>query len=212
MTDKKRPYRMKRRAELEAATRLRITESAVFLHGSIGPAQTSIAAIAKHAGVRRSTVYRHFPDEHALYSACSAHWRATNPPPDIAQWAKIADPDLRLKSALAEFCAYYRRTERMWQNVLRDEEVVPVLKPLLNGYRQYLAAARQVLGAGRNLPAPAQREVDAVISHALSFHTWRSLAIEQGLDDAAIVRLLCVWAKAASSLAAPRQLSTSAAK
>jgi len=79
---------MKRRAELEAATRLRITESAMALHESVGPAQTSITAIAEKAGVRRSTVYRHFPDEETLFAACSSHWRALNPPPDLTGFAK----------------------------------------------------------------------------------------------------------------------------
>ena len=83
MSDQKRQYRMKRRAEQEAQTRRRITESAVELHGTLGPARTSISAIAERAGVRRSTVYRHFPDEAALFGACSAHWAAANPPPDI---------------------------------------------------------------------------------------------------------------------------------
>ena len=70
MADQKRPYRMKRRAELEEETRRRITESAVALHERVGPAQTSITAIAELAGVRRSTVYRHFPDEETLFAAC----------------------------------------------------------------------------------------------------------------------------------------------
>ena len=87
MTDQKRPYRMKRRAELEELTRRRITESAVALHGTLGPARTSISALAEHAGVRRSTVYRHFPDEASLFAACTAHWAAANPVPDIGAWA-----------------------------------------------------------------------------------------------------------------------------
>src|SRR5438034_9663481 len=92
MTDQKRPYRMKRRAELEERTRRRITESAVALHGTVGPARTSISAVAERAGVRRSTVYRHFPDEPALFAACSAHWRAANPRPDLERWSAIEDP------------------------------------------------------------------------------------------------------------------------
>jgi len=203
---------MKRRAELEAATRLRITQSAVSLHGSVGPAQTSIAAIAKHAGVRRATVYRHFPDEHALFSACAAHWLAANPPPEIAQWAQIADPDLRLKSALLELYAYYRRTERMFYNILRDEDTVPVLKQLLTPYRRFLAAAGEVLRAGRNLSPPAEREVKAVIGHALCFHTWRSLAIDQGCDDAEIVRLLCLWVQSVGTHSRRSEPSPFAAK
>jgi AcrR family transcriptional regulator len=113
MADEKRTYRMKRRAELEAQTRLRITESAVALHGTLGPARTSISAIAERAGVRRSTVYRHFPDEAALFAACSSHWRAANPPPELAAWRAIADPDERLRVALRELYGHYRRTEAM---------------------------------------------------------------------------------------------------
>src|SRR5919109_3159639 len=92
MSDQKRPYRMSRRAELEEQTRRRITESTVALHEELGPARTSISAIAERAGVRRSTVYRHFPDEEALFAACSSHWRAANPPPDLNAWVQIDDP------------------------------------------------------------------------------------------------------------------------
>src|SRR5215831_10893429 len=102
MSDQKRPYRMKRRAELEEQTRTRITESAVALHEELGPARTSISAIAERAGVRRSTVYRHFPDDDSLFAACSSHWRAANPPPDLGAWAAIADPAERTRTALAE--------------------------------------------------------------------------------------------------------------
>ena len=87
MTDKPRSYRMSRRAESQEQTRLRITESAVALHGSVGPAHTTMSAVAEHAGVRRSTLYRHFPDERALFEACSAHWSAANPPPDATALA-----------------------------------------------------------------------------------------------------------------------------
>src|SRR5690348_17931976 len=110
MPDETRPYRKRRRAELEAQTRLRITESAVELHGTLGPSRTSLSAVAEHAGVRRSTLYRHFPDEAALFAACSAHWRASNPPPDVERWAAINDPDERLRAALEELYAHYRRT------------------------------------------------------------------------------------------------------
>jgi AcrR family transcriptional regulator len=84
MTDEKRPYRMKRRAEQEARTRLRITEARWRCTARSVLAYTSISAIAEHAGVRRSTVYRHFPDEAALFAACSSHWLAANRP-DLAR-------------------------------------------------------------------------------------------------------------------------------
>src|SRR6266516_7139534 len=99
MTDQKRPYRLKRRAVAEQRTRLRITKSTVELHGTLGPARTSISAVAERAGVRRSTVYRHFPDEASLFSACTSHWMAANPLPDLDRWAAIDDADKRLRSA-----------------------------------------------------------------------------------------------------------------
>src|SRR5437667_6091387 len=106
MTDQKRVYRKLRRAEHEAETRRRITESAMELHGTVGPSRTSISAVAARAGVRRSTVYRHFPDEAALFAACSSHWAALNPPPDLEAWAAILDPEARLASALLQLYGY----------------------------------------------------------------------------------------------------------
>jgi len=200
MTDEKRPYRMKRRAEAEAATRRRITESAMELHGTVGPARTTISAVAERAGVRRSTVYRHFPDEAALFAACSSHWSALHPPPDLGAWARIEDPGERLRRALEELYGYYRATEPMLANLLRDEARVPVLRELLGGFHGYLAAARDVLLAGRE----AHPELCAAVGHALAFATWRSLAREQGLDDAAAAGLMCRLAAAAPAPARER--------
>jgi len=188
LTDEKRPYRKTKRAEDEARTRMRITESAVALHGSVGPARTSISAVAEHAGVRRSTVYRHFPDEPALFAACTAHWSAANPPPALESWAAIADPDERLRTALTELYAYYRRGELMLDNVLRDEAVVPSIAPGIAALRAYLEAGRDTLLRGRRRRG---REVRAAIGHALAFTTWRSLAREQELTDAQAVALMC---------------------
>jgi AcrR family transcriptional regulator len=191
MTDEKRPYRKKRRAELEAETRLRITESAVALHGSIGPSRTSMSAIAEHAGVRRSTLYRHFPDEAAVFDACSAHWNAANPVPDLGAWAAIEDPDERLRKALAELYGHYRRNEQMIANLHRDEATVPMVAEKFTRFHGYLAAAAEVLMAGRALRGRARARVSAAIGHALAFGTWRSLAREQELDDDAAVELMC---------------------
>jgi AcrR family transcriptional regulator len=187
MTDQKRPYRMKRRAELEEGTRRRITESAMELHGTLGPSRTSVSAVAEHAGVRRSTVYRHFPDEKALFAACSAHWRAANPPPDIGRWAAIEDPDERLRRALPDLYAFYRRNDRMLDNLVRDEALMPVVKWTFEGFRVYLEGARDMLMAGRR----ARRRQRAAIGHALAFGTWRSLAREQELDDRQAADLMC---------------------
>jgi AcrR family transcriptional regulator len=190
MADQKRPYRMSRRAELEEATRRRITESAVALHGTVGPARTSISALAEHAGVRRSTVYRHFPDEAAIFAACTAHWMAENPVPDIGDWAAIEDPDERLGLALGALYPYYRSTAGMMENLIRDEPVSEIVRENLAGYHQYLAAAREALMRGRRARGRARTRERAAIGHALAFTTWHSLAREEGLDDAQAAALM----------------------
>ena len=174
------------------------------LHGTLGPSRTSISAVAEHAGVRRSTVYRHFPDEPALFAACSAHWGAANPSPDLARWAAIADPDERLRSALEELYAYYRRTRPMLDNLYRDEETMPTVKASFGRFRQYLAAARDTLMAGRRVRGRARERVGATIGHALAFATWRSLAFEEGLDDGEAAELMCRLVSGAAARPADR--------
>jgi AcrR family transcriptional regulator len=183
MSDQKRQYRMKRRAEQEADTRLRITESAVDLHGTLGPARTSVSAVAERAGVRRSTVYRHFPDEAALFGACSAHWLASNPPPDVEAWGEVADPQERLELALSQLYAYYRRTEGMLDKLLRDAPAMPVVDRLMGGFRQLLSAATETLMRGRGLRGNARRRTRAAVGHALAFSSWQQLTRVEGLDD-----------------------------
>lgn len=191
MSSETRPYRKKRRAELEDLTRLRITESAVALHGTLGPAHTSISAIAAHAGVRRATVYRHFPDEAALFGACTAHWAAANPPPDLTPWAAIDSPSDRLHQGLLELYGFYRRTANMLENVLRDEPQAPLITRMLGGYRSYLAEARRTMLLGQPERGPAARRVRAAVGLALAFQTWRSLTREQELDDRQAADLMC---------------------
>jgi AcrR family transcriptional regulator len=191
MSEEKRIYRMSRRAELEEQTRRRITESAVALHEELGPARTPITAVAERAGVRRSTVYRHFPDEEALFAACSSHWRAANPPPDPRTWAAIEDPAERTETALRELYAFYGRTEGMYTSLLRDEPLVPIVQRLLADFYGYLRAIQDVLLTGRRLRGRAARRTQAAIGHALAFPTWRSLTRDQGLTDADAVALMC---------------------
>jgi AcrR family transcriptional regulator len=189
---------MTRRAELEEDTRLRITEATMALHEELGPARTSISAVAEQAGVRRSTVYRHFPDEAALFAACSSHWRAANPAPDPAGWAGIADPGARTEAALRELYAFYRRTEPMYTSLLRDEPVVPIIQQLLRGFHDYVRAIEGTLMAGRGLRGGGARRTRAAIGHAVAFPTWRSLTHDQGLSDADAVRMMCLLVRGAA--------------
>jgi AcrR family transcriptional regulator len=189
MTDQPRPYRMRRRAESQRQTRLIITESAVALHGTLGPSRTSISAVAEHAGVRRSTVYRHFADEAALFDACTAHWSATNPPPDLLGWSAIDDPTERLAAAIGELYGFYERNARMLANLYRDEQL-PLVRERFGAFGGYLQAATDTLLAGRALRGRARRRARAAIGHAIAFSTRTSLISEQGLSTAEASELM----------------------
>jgi AcrR family transcriptional regulator len=191
MPGETRSYRMQRRAESQEQTRLRITESAVKLHETVGPSRTSISAVAAQAGVRRSTVYRHFPDEAALFDACTAHWSAANPPPNLDSWSAIESPDERLRVAVTELHAFYLRTELMLENLFRDEMTVPLVQERFAAFRAYFNAARDTLMAGRKLRGASRRRTQAAVGHAIAFSTWKSLVREQGLGEADAAKLLC---------------------
>src|SRR5438445_7556799 len=144
----KRKYELKKRADEMAETRRRITQAAVDLHGTVGPARTTLSAVAERAGVQRHTVYRHFPTEAELFGACSTHYLAANPWPDLEPWRAIGDPHQRLTRALDELYAYYERTEPMFSNVLRDAELVDALPPTLLPLQAFLAEPAEILAAG----------------------------------------------------------------
>lgn len=196
----RRAYQKRRRAEREDETRRRITEATVALHGTVGPARTTVSAIAERAGVQRATVYRHFPDERALIGACSAHWREANPRPDISGWAAVEDPDARLRSGLAELYAWYDRTEYMLEKITRDAAVVEPLRQQLAGVAGWYGAAADVLAEGRSGDAALGR---AAIAHALGFDTWRSLVRRQGLSPEDAVDLMARLAACAEPPPSP---------
>jgi AcrR family transcriptional regulator len=172
---------MRRRAEQVGETRQRIVEAAVQLHGSVGLAATTIAAIADLANVTRLTVYRHFPDETALFDACSAHWMSQQQPPDPGAWSQIGDPAGRLRAGLADLYRFYRVGAGMLANVYRDFGTLPEAHQ--RRLRDQNTTHRRVLAEPFPGTAHQRRRIRAAIGHATSFWTWRSLCIEQGLSD-----------------------------
>ena len=174
----KRRYEQRARAERAAETRRRITEATMALHEEVGPARTTVAEVARRAGVQRLTVYNHFPEERDLLAACQGHFRATFPPPDPSAAFALADPEERLRAVLVAFYGWFRETEAMSANVLRDAEVLPALAGLLReteGQMDDLIAALAA-GFGRS------GRVRAAVALALDFWAWRRLA-RSGLSD-----------------------------
>lgn len=185
-----RTYRKRRRAEHEAQTRRRITEAAVTLHGTVGPARTTIKAIAAEAGVQRATVYRHFPELESLFMACSALWASRNPPPDPEAWSAIADPDDRLKQALSELYAWYEWAEPMLTNVSRDAPLVPASTEASAVFASHFEALHAALMRGRTARGRRRAVTAGAIGHALDFSTWRSLVRDQELHPGEAVALM----------------------
>jgi AcrR family transcriptional regulator len=173
----KRKYELKKRAERLADTRRRITEATVELHRTVGPAATQINQVARRAGVQRMTVYNHFPNDAALLAACSAHWRALHPTPDLAAWRAVQDPGARLRLGLHQLYLWYRETEPMTANVLRDAQVLPALHAILEGgLLRYLDQARQALTEPFGARGRRHQRVDAAARAAIDLHTWQALA------------------------------------
>ena len=201
-----RTYQKKRRAEREAETRKRIVEAMVSLHRAVGPARTTVSAIAERAGVERLTVYRHFADETAMFQACSAHFASEVPGPDPAAWENVAEPAERLRAALLAFYDYYRRAEEMLVHVHRDLPELPALAAVLSPWDEFVGRVREELLEGWEVQEPVLARLAAAIGHALRFETWRSLARLDGLGDAEAADLMVSLADAATDFRSKRTL------
>ena len=174
----KRRYELKERARRQAETKQRIVEATVELHTSVGPARTTISAIAERAGVERHTVYAHFPDDRTLFRACSTHWRGQHPRPDVQRWLELDVPEQRLRGVLSDVYAWY-------EDVAPDLEVLLRDAPLVPAQAEAMAETAELTGELADDLArdwPRRKTVRAAIGHALEFETWRSLVRRQGLS------------------------------
>jgi AcrR family transcriptional regulator len=194
----KRKYELKKRADEMAETHRRITEAAVELHGTIGPARTTLSAVARRAGVERRTLYRHFPNEADLFVACSVHYFTANPWPDLDTWRAVRDPHERLARALDDLYAYYERTEPMFSNVLRDAEVVDFARAAVAPLHAYLEEVAAILVAGRSARGQRRQLVLGALRHAVAFSTWHSL-MSNGIARADATKLMTALVEAAGA-------------
>ena len=187
-----RKYTKTRRAEQQDETRERIVEAAVKLHEALGPANTSIKAIAEEAGVQRLTVYRHFPDDVSLFQACTSHYLGLHPPPDMAAWAEVVDAGERSHAALLAFYQYYRQTEKMWRVAYRDVDQVAAMRAPMGRFEAYLDQVADDLVQAWHTTQAARKPLKLTLRHALRFATWQSLKNAR-LKDRQIAELAQCW-------------------
>src|SRR5215210_5219097 len=185
-----RKYEMKRRAERMEETRQRITEAAVELHETVGPARTTVSAVAEKAGVQRHTYYAHFPEIEDLYRACTAHYMERHPLPDLSPWVEIADAEKRIRKGLSEVYAYYSSTEAMMSNVLRDGQLDPRGQESMVMLYQHWGRMRDTIAEAFEASGERREELLGAVALALDFQTWRTLVRQQGLDQDRAVGLM----------------------
>ena len=191
MSSQPRRYRLQARADRQRATRGRIVAATVALHGEVGPARTTIADIARRAGVQRLTVYNHFPDLAGLLMACQGSFLGESPPPELGP-----SQEPRLERALAALYDWYRSNQSMQRNVARDRHQVPELDALLRetADRRFRAAADSY-AARLATRTSAVAAVRSLIQVAMAFETWDRLQAE-GIPDQEAATLMTRAVKA----------------
>lgn len=196
-----RQYTLRARAASQSQTRQRIVEAAVELHRKVGPAETSLTAVAELARVQRHTVYRHFPAEADLLRACRDHFIGAHPFPDATKWADLPPGPARLRRGLTDLYGYYATNREMLGNVLRDADRLPVGR----GFREGMSRAAAVLARG--WPGAQSTAGRAAMDLATNFYTWRSLEEDSRLGpaSAAAVMSQMVSAVCRASRGTPRK-------
>jgi AcrR family transcriptional regulator len=185
-----RKYELKARAESQRETRERIAQAAMELHEERGVAQTTVAEVARRAGVTRVTVYNHFPELSDLIPACAAHYEARHPAPDLGGALALEDPGDRVRVTLARLYGWYREVEPMFGKLFSDRASVPELDRYLSENADRMqAGAAEALSAGFGAHGRRSERVKAIARLAVDFWTWRRLDAE-GLDDAAAADLM----------------------
>ena len=183
MSTQKRKYELKARAENLQRTRERIVEATMQLHQEVGPARTTVAEVARRAGVQRLTVYNHFPEDEDLFRACGGHWMSLHPSPDVSPALAAAEPEARVRQALSAFYGWYRENKSMIVPIQRDRNLIPALDKVVTETTdeplgQLADALAHGFGDGARAVAPRR----ALVRLALDFWTWHRLTLE-GLDD-----------------------------
>ena len=190
MSTQIRKYELKARAESQRETRDRIARVTAALHEEKGVARTTVAEIARRAGVTRLTVYNHFPDLSDLLPACAAHYESLHPTPDFDGALAQAEPEQRVRGTLARLYGWYRETEPMYGKLFSDRASVPELDRFMEeNFDRLQVELADALATPFGARGRRAERTGALIRLALDFWTWRRLS-RQGLDDEAAADLM----------------------
>lgn len=198
MSTQNRKYELKARADAQAETRRRIVEATMELHQEVGPARTTVAEIARRAGVQRLTVYKHFPDEADLFAACQGRFLSEHPLPDYGAALTATDPAVRVRKVLEAHYESFRDRASMTSKVLRDRSVLPALDGLLAATMDAsMQQLTEALAGPFAVRGKRGERLQAMIAVALDFWTWHRVT-STGLDDAAAAALMSDMVAAAA--------------
>ena len=174
---------VKRRDKVEE-TRRRIAKATYELHSTIGPALTTVSLISERSGLPRQTVYRNFGTQLEIFRSCIAFGLEMNPLPDPKRWLSIADPYERLSVGLRELYRWFEATEAVMTNSLRDFGAVPESAEAMQPVGEVFQRMFEALAGGWQ-----GSEVNALLSLAVDFATWKKLRREHGMTSSAIVEM-----------------------
>lgn len=177
---KKREYRLGKRAQKLEDTRRRIVEATVDLHGTVGPALTTVSQIAERAGVQRHTFYAHFPDERSLFLACSGLAIERDPLPDVERLLMLQPGRERVRETLFQFYGWFDRNSGLAGCVLRDSEHHALTREMVELRMQPVFERAAALVAS-DVPDRASK----LVALALDFACWRALSAELRPQEAA---------------------------
>ncbi len=146
-----RPYRLGKRADIQAATRARIVAAALELYREGGMAGTSMLAVAKTADVAPGTVRNHFADPAALATAVGSSVLEHLGLPDAGIFDGLGSMRARVDRLGRELAALSDRGEGWWFTMQREPELAAVWRPLETAYAARLETLlRAALGPLRD--------------------------------------------------------------
>ena len=139
---------------------------------------------------------------------CSSLELSDNPLPDSRALQEIADSERRMRVALGDLYAYFRRRERLWANILSDKEMpytndypeareadAKIMKPIF----MHWGRMQDTLAEGWEAAAETSRLLVGAIELALDFQTWRTMTRKQGLSDEQAIELMVGMVRCASA-------------